>query len=143
MRRTVKLINPNVVRQVAGYAKELTGGAFSMSGVGSDIGNGTRYIDGVSQLVWLGKNNGSRRACAYYYGAIETYHYAMGRVIMDLPEWLRDIRRELVIEDGRPFILAEMAAGADDANSRMRRAYGDDFLSVMSAPGFSIKKASV
>jgi hypothetical protein len=131
-------ITEHVVQRVAEYAKEFTGGAFRMNGIGGDIGHGTRYIDGVRQLVWLGKSNGARKACAYYLGAIETFNTAMGREIGDLPEWLQEIHTALVVDDRRSFINAEMINAGSDANFRMSRAYGDDYLRVMSAPGFAI-----
>ena len=56
------------VKRVAEIAKEFTGGKFAMSGIGSDIGNGVRYLDAHTQTVWLG-SEGARSTCAYYIGA--------------------------------------------------------------------------
>lgn len=58
-----------LVRQVADRAEKFTGGAFAMSGTGSDIGNGVRYMDAHTQTVWRGPE-GARSACAYYIGAM-------------------------------------------------------------------------
>lgn len=69
-----------LVRQVADRAEKFTGGAFSMSGVGMSLGNGVRYIDGTSSLIWLGRE-GSRCACAYYIGAILGWARSTGTII--------------------------------------------------------------
>lgn len=57
------------VRKVADMASDFTGNAFHMDGVGQDLGNGVRYLDGTSQTVWLGPS-GARSACAYYIGVM-------------------------------------------------------------------------
>ena len=55
---------------VAGRAEKLSGGAVRYQGTGSAISpSGARYIDGVKQLVWLGRGGGRTNAVAYYFGA--------------------------------------------------------------------------
>lgn len=58
-------ITESVVRRIADWAAEVSGGGVSLQAVGGDLGNGVRYIDGHKQLVWLGRT-GAREAAAYY-----------------------------------------------------------------------------
>jgi len=79
-------ITQSLVREIADHAEKFTGGRFRMQAIGGDIGYGTRYIDGVEQLVWLGKH-GSREAAAYYIGAMLGWARETGTMIPD------DVRR--------------------------------------------------
>lgn len=58
--------------RIAEEADRLTGGAVKMQAVGGDIGHGTRYIDGIEQLVWLGEQ-GAQEAAVYYAHAAINY----------------------------------------------------------------------
>lgn len=82
------------VREVAERVKRITGGAFEMASVGSDLGNGTRYSDGIMMQTWFGPT-GARQACAYYTAG------AMA--------WLRETGTEPEGDDGE-FLLAVQVA---------------------------------
>lgn len=60
--------NEAAVQRAADWATEVTGGQFESGPIGGDIGYGTRYTDGIEQLVWQG-TNGAREAAAYYLAA--------------------------------------------------------------------------
>ncbi|MCX4554155.1 hypothetical protein [Streptomyces sp. NBC_01500] len=62
-------ITAKVVKTVATYAEEFTGGAFKYHGTSGDIGHGTGYFDGIKQQVWIGRN-ASKEAAAYYIGGM-------------------------------------------------------------------------
>ncbi|AXH66470.1 hypothetical protein SEA_SATIS_321 [Streptomyces phage Satis] len=85
---------PTLVREVGERVKRITDGAFELGGTGSDIGNGTRYIDGHQMQVWYGPT-GARQACAYYTAG------AMA--------WAREKGVELTGDDGE-FLLAVQVA---------------------------------
>lgn len=91
------MITERKVRTVADHAGAMSGGWFGLQAVGGDIGYGTRYIDQNRQLVWLGKNGGSRQAASYYIGIIDALNPG---VIGDLPAEVNAVRAELVSGDG-------------------------------------------
>src|SRR5690348_4227865 len=90
-REGAKMFTQKKVETVSDYAKKITGGVFGLQGIGGDIGNGVRYIDGRKQLVWLGPR-GARKAAAYYLGVIDSFNPG---VIDDLPEEVNAVRTEL------------------------------------------------
>lgn len=92
------MITESKVRTVSGRAAAMSNGWFGLQAVGGDIGYGTRYIDRRQQLVWLGKNGGSRQAASYYLGIIDALN--VDGVIGDLPAEVNAVRQELVDGDG-------------------------------------------
>lgn len=103
------------VETVSNHAKKLTGDRFGLSGIGGDLGNGVRYIDGRKQQVWFG-SRGARQAASYYLGVIDAYNPGE---IGDLPGDVKAVRR-LLLEPGGGWVQAQYDQGADDANGAKR-----------------------
>jgi hypothetical protein len=81
-----------LVEEVAARVKEFTNGAFALEATGSDLGNGTRYIDAHEMRVWYGPE-GARQACAYYIGGALGTARATGREIpANDAEYLRRVQ---------------------------------------------------
>jgi len=112
------MITEGKVRTVSDQAHAMSGGWFGLGGVGGDIGHGTRYIDSLQQIVWLGKNGGSRQAASYYIGIVDALNSDAGGVIGDLPAEVNAVRAELVDGDGWSEKWATQ--GHNDAQSWLR-----------------------
>lgn len=96
------------------WAKEVTGGVFEGPGRGGDLGNGARYLDLVTNTVWLGRY-GAREAAAYYLGAGVEWSERAG---MKVPTWHRETLVYLA-GGGQPRSVREAAAqGIQDAVDR-------------------------
>lgn len=91
------MITESKVRTVSDQAAAMSNGWFGLQAVGGDIGQGTRYIDGRQQLVWLGKG-ASRQAASYYLGIVDALN--VNGTIGDLPAGVNAVREELVSGDG-------------------------------------------
>lgn len=111
------------VSAVSDYAKRLTGNMFGLQGIGGDIGNGVRYIDGRQQKVWFGPR-GARQAASYYLGVIDAFKPG---VIGDLPEEVNAVRAELI---GNGWNQGEYERGMDDAHGFMRWHLEDQTLTL-------------
>lgn len=70
----------SVVTWAAEWASTVTNGAVRFGYVGGDLGYGVRYVDGVRQLVWLGRY-GAREATAYYLGGGVAWSGAAGKEV--------------------------------------------------------------
>lgn len=79
------------VETVSKQAKAMTGDLYGLQGIGSDIGMGTRYIDGRVQKVWFGPK-GARQCASYYLGVIDGRNPGAES---DLPEAVNAVRAEL------------------------------------------------
>lgn len=75
--------NEDAVQRASDWATEVTGGQFELGPVCGDIGYGTRYTDGVEQLVWLGRT-GAREAAAYYLAAGAAWAELSGATVPDV-----------------------------------------------------------
>lgn len=107
------MFTQNKVRTVSDYAKKISGNVFGLQGIGGDIGNGVRYIDGHREKVWFGPR-GARQCTSYLLGIIDAYNPG---VIGDLPEDVNAVRAELT---GNGWNQREYDGGADDAHNFMR-----------------------
>jgi hypothetical protein len=85
-------ITKESARVVSRYAGVLSNGYVAEVGTGSDIGRGSRILDGNSQYVWLSK---PRAATAYYLGQVDAFTHARGMVLADYPGEVAEIRAEL------------------------------------------------
>lgn len=101
-----------LVREVAARVKEVTGGVFDLGAVGSDLGQGVRYIDAFETLVWHGPT-GARQACAYYTAA------AM--------RWARLTGQELTESDADLFLSVQAAYSRGGNSTRADRKSFDDW----------------
>lgn len=104
----------DVVRQHADWATRVTGDQFRLQGIGGDLGYGVRYIDGVRQLVWLGKY-GAREAAAYYLGAGAKWAELTGATV---PPEQADALAILRRVDQPRSVREQVGRGADDAIAR-------------------------
>jgi hypothetical protein len=108
-------VTPNVVHTIAAHAETFTDGAFRFQGVGGDLGYGARYIDGVRQLVWLGRG-GSRQAAAYYIGGMLGWARSTGAMIPDdVREYCQPVQ-EAYTYDRKA--MASQQDGENDAEAR-------------------------
>jgi hypothetical protein len=57
------------VTEASQLASEVTGNRVRLNGIGANIGNGVRYIDGMHGYVWYGAK-GAQCAIAYYLGVV-------------------------------------------------------------------------
>lgn len=111
-----------LVETVAREAQEVTSNAFRYGWTGGDIGNGTRYVDGIRQLVWLG-NTGSREAAAYYAAAAHRWAaLEQGTDTPTLPEnvaaVVADLNAREVCGKLGPKVAGARADGDDTARHR-------------------------
>jgi hypothetical protein len=105
--------NREAVRTVAEHAGQMSGGWFGVD-IGSDLGNGVRYMSMSDQTVWLG-TAGAMHACSYFLGAIDTLNPGEAG---DLPEAVNAVRERLLIAGGWSEEWA--GRGRTDAQSRLR-----------------------
>lgn len=111
-------ITHTVVETVAKHAAEFTGGAFQLQGIGGDIGHGTRYIDGIRMLVWVGRG-ASRQAAAYYIGGMLGWARHTGA---EIPAPVARFCQ--AVQETYQYTAAAMQwqqQGENDAESRVRR----------------------
>jgi hypothetical protein len=103
-----------VVRRAAEWARKVTGGKFTLQAVGGNIGHGVRYIDGVQQLVRLGRY-GAREAAAYYLAAGVKWAELSG---VEVPEeWARNLA---VLTGDRQPRSVRGAAAEGESTARYR-----------------------
>lgn len=108
-------ITKESARTVSQYAHALSGGYVGVVQTGSDIGNGSRIMDGNSQQVWLGK---PRESTAYYLGQVDAFADARGVILADYPDDVAEIRREIDPPATRGEVAYWYALGMADGNSR-------------------------
>lgn len=104
----------SVVEWAAGWASTTTDKAFAFGYAGGNVGYGARYVDGVRQLVWLGRY-GAREATAYYLGGGAAWTAADGK---EVPEEYAATLARLQAGD-QPLSVREAAeSGASDGRLR-------------------------
>lgn len=88
--RTLRMTDFN---KLVSFVNEFTEGQFKFGYTGGDLGYGSRYIDGIRQLVWLGSQGGRWCAASYYTAALLKWARLDDRMIPDdISELIREIR---------------------------------------------------
>jgi len=80
------------VRTVSAYARALSNNYVAEAEFGTDLGAGSRIMDGNSQVVWLGQ---PREAAAYYIGQVDAFADARGVILADYPPEVAEVRSEV------------------------------------------------
>lgn len=109
----------SVVLWAAAWAAETTGGTFKFGYVGGDLGYGTRYVDGVRHLVWLGRY-GAREATAYYLAGGVAWLTAAGK---EVPEEYAATLAVLQASNQPPPVRQAAGDGASDGRLRYEVAH--------------------
>lgn len=110
-------ITANLVIRAAQWTQGVTSGEFAFGWHGADLGNGVRYVDGIRQLVWLGRT-GAREALAYYLSAGTWWQVQKNG---DIPVWVSEALAFVASAAQPPRVRKAAAEGLADAELRWAR----------------------
>jgi hypothetical protein len=114
-----------LVETVAREVKELTDGAFAYGYSDNDLGYGARYVDGVRQLVWLGKT-GAQEAAAYYaFGALAWESGKRDEIAPTLPDTVAAVVGDMRQRADSGHLTPKVAEARDQGTNDGRFRWAD------------------